>query len=220
MATDSVLRIVIVDDHAVVRDGLRQVVSAYADMEVVAEAADGEEALRCVLRYRPSVVLMDISMPGWSGITTTQKVIEAVPSTRVIGVSRHVDLGIVRGMLGAGAAGYVLKQRPTRGLIEAIRIVAGGGTYIDSEIGDQGASGVSPTSDEPADDQHAPGLSDAETGVLRHLAEAHSYQEIAAAMSLSVADVATLRSAAMRKAGLASRIELMAYARKRRWLRP
>ena len=120
---DNMIRVVIVDDHQAVRDGLSALISNEADMEVSAEASNGQDALERVRALCPTVVLMDVSMPGWSGMTTTRKVLDACPGTRIIAVSRYDDPSVVQGMLAAGAVGYVLKQDATRDLIDTIRSV-------------------------------------------------------------------------------------------------
>lgn len=125
------MRIVIVDDDAEVRARLRLIVSSETDMDVVGEASDGHQALRMVQTLRPLIVLMDISMPGWSGLTTTRMILRACPSVRVIAVSGHQDPSVVQAMLDAGAAGYLLKQNAFQELTDVIRSVAAGATHIE-----------------------------------------------------------------------------------------
>lgn len=210
-------RILIVDDHAAVREGLRHLVMAQHDMQVVGDAADGQGALRSVCALHPDIVLMDISMPGWSGVTTAQKVTEVQPLIKVIAVSRHDELSMVNAMLGAGAKGYVLKQSASDALLAAIRTVAAGRIYVDEaiRIADPTIQPVPIRRERelPAD------LTVDEEELLRLVANSRSNREIAELLTISAGNVATLRSEAMRKAGLASRIQVMAYARKRGWLK-
>ena len=217
------IRVVIVDDHEAVRHGLRAIVSAQDDMKVSAEASNGEDALECVRSLRPSIVLMDVSMPGWSGLTTTRKVIEAYPDTRIIALSRYDDPSVVRGMLDAGATGYVLKQHAARELINAIRAVAAGQQIPDSTIPD---STIRPTPDhsvdlgsgESCEDDPGGVLTEREQRVLLLIATASSNEQIARLLSISADDATLLKHQAMRKAGLASRIQVMGYAQRRGWI--
>jgi two-component system, NarL family, response regulator NreC len=213
-----VLRIVIVDDHTEIRDALRRIVDAQGDMEVVAEASNGQVALGCVQALLPSVVLMDVSMPGWSGVTTTEKVRGACPEVKVIAISRHDDPAIVRAMLEAGAAGYLLKQRASTELIDAIRAVAAGATHVDSSM--LAANG--PRVQAACGESHAPDLAapltEMEERVLQLVASAYSNHQIGCALSISADAAAALKTQAMRRAGLVSRIQVIGYARQRGWM--
>jgi DNA-binding NarL/FixJ family response regulator len=128
------LRIFIADDHAIVREGLKALVNAEPGMRVVGEAADGREAYRGIVQLRPDVAVMDISMPGWSGSEATSRLRRDCPGIRVVSLTVHEDESYLRGLLEAGAAGYVLKRSATADLIHAIRTVAAGGTYIDPNL--------------------------------------------------------------------------------------
>ena len=128
------LRVVVVDDHDLVREGLKRVIDDEDDMETVGEARNGEEAIRVVGALLPAIVLVDVSMPGMSGMDVTRAIRAASPGVHVIGVTRHRERGFVNAMLGAGALGYVLKQSPSAELIRAVRSVAVGREYLDREL--------------------------------------------------------------------------------------
>jgi DNA-binding NarL/FixJ family response regulator len=212
------IRVVIVDDHAAVREGLKALLDSHHDIEVGAEAGSGPEALERVLTVCPSVVLMDVSMPGWSGVTTTRRILELCPDTRIIAVSRHDDSGVVQGMLAAGAAGYVQKQNAPRELIDTIRAVAAGrrmaGPAIDRAPGPGGHAGAAESREDAAD----AALTEREQRVLLLVAKACSNEQIAQLLSISEDEAGAVKNEAMRKAGLASRIQVVGYAQRRGWI--
>ena len=207
------LQVIIVDDHAEVREGLKSVINGQPDMEAVADATDGVNALRLVHQLAPDVVLVDISMPGWDGVTTTEKIKLACPQVKIIGVSRHGELSIVRRMRDAGADGYVLKRNAVAELPRAIRTVARGGRHIDGygagervvASGDAGLRGKA-------------ALERQEEHVLRLVASCQSNQDIAARLAIGINDVIDVKARAMEKAGLHSRIQVLAYVRARGWV--
>ena len=213
---NNVIRVMIVDDHEAVREALRALVNAQDDMEVCAEASTGPEALQRVPVEMPDIVLMDVSMPGWSGSMTTRKVIEACPLVKIIAVSRHDDPSIVRAMWEAGAAAYVQKQTAARDLVDAIRAVAKGKMH-----GPVAHAPASPVAvEDPQSREHEPEafLTEAEERVLRLVATAASHDQIGRSLSLSSADAIALKSRAMEKAGLSSRIQVVGYAQRRGWI--
>jgi DNA-binding NarL/FixJ family response regulator len=187
-------------------------------MVVSAEAGNGQDAVQCVQAECPSVVLMDVSMPGWSGVTTTRKVLEVCPETRIIAVSRYDDPSVVQGMLAAGATGYVLKQNAPRELIDAIRAVAAGGQFFDRAMQHTPEPDIQAGSAETCEDTPDCSLDDSEQRVLLLVAEACSNEQIAQSLAISADDATALKNQAMRKAGLASRIQVMGYAQRRGWI--
>ncbi|MCA1636138.1 MAG: response regulator transcription factor [Acidobacteria bacterium] len=211
------LRIMLADDHETVREGLKLLVNAQDDMEVVGEAGDGVEAVALAQKLLPDVLVMDISMPKLNGLKATEKLKEVCPQVRVLTLSRHADDGYVRELFGAGACGYVLKQSASGELIHAIRAVASGGKYIDPKLAAKvvdtygGRAGASR-------DEARGGLSDRESEVLRLIAVGHSNKEIAARLSLSVKTIEVHKANAMRKLNLTSRIELVRFAMFQGWL--
>jgi DNA-binding NarL/FixJ family response regulator len=128
------VRIVLADDHQLVLAGLRGIIDNQDDMQVVAETTNGNDAVRLVVELRPAILLVDVSMPGMTGVDVTRAVRAAAPEARVIGVTRHRESKFVAAMFAAGAAGYVLKQSPSAELLRAIRMVTGGTDFIDSAL--------------------------------------------------------------------------------------
>jgi two-component system invasion response regulator UvrY len=176
--------VMLVDDHAVVRMGFRLLIEAAPDMRVVAEAASGEDAVRVVEEARPDVVVMDISMPGIGGLEALRRILAKAPEARVLVLSAHEDAMHARRTLKAGAAGYLTKRSAAEALIEAIRQVCQGGSFLEPQISEQ-LAGRSRTP-EPLDT-----LSEKEFKVFIALASGQSVQEIATVMSLSPSTVGT-----------------------------
>jgi DNA-binding NarL/FixJ family response regulator len=210
------LRVVIVDDHDLIRDGLKRIIDQEDGMETVGEARNGQEAVRVAGALQPAIVLVDVSMPEMSGVELTRVLRSTCPAVNVIAVTRHREPGFVSAMLEAGASGYVLKQSPSDELLRAVRAVAAGDRYLDRTL--TRAEGAWPSAGtRPASDQHdqLPVLNDTEERVLRLVAESHSNQEIAQQLSITAEDVSAIKSDAMQKAGLATRVQIVAYVRAR-----
>ncbi len=212
------LRVVLADDHAVVREGLKSLIDAEPGMAVVGEAADGLTACERVLELRPDVVVMDVSMPGVGGAQAAERIKRECPGVKVLALTVHEDKGYLRQLLTAGAAGYVLKRAAPAELIRAIRTVAAGGVYLDPSLAGKVVRGfVRPT---PGEDTAAGGgeLSDREVEVVRLTAAGHSNKEIASRLDLSVKTVETYKARALEKLGLGTRADLVRYALQRGWL--
>jgi DNA-binding NarL/FixJ family response regulator len=211
----SKLRIMLADDHETVREGLKMIVNAQDDMEVVGFAGDGREAVAKAQELLPDVLVMDISMPKLNGLKATEKIHEVCPQVKVLTLSRHADEGYIRELLGAGACAYVLKQSAPAELIHAIRAVAAGGKYIDPKL----AAKVMDTFTDRAARGEAKGtLTDRESEILRLIALGYSNKEIAARLSLSVKTVEVHKANAMRRLNITSRIDLVRYAIFQGWL--
>ena len=211
------LRVFLVDDHAVVREGLKALITAQAGMAVVGEAADGQAACEQVPRLRPDVVVMDVSMPGLTGSQATERLRKECPLVRVLALTVHEDKGYIRQLLAAGAAGYVLKRGAPEELIHAIRVVAGGGVYLDPLMAGKVVGGF--VRRPPAEAGPRGGeLSDREAEVARLTAAGHSNKEIAGRLNLSVKTVETYRARALEKLGLRGRADLVRYAVQQGWL--
>jgi two-component system response regulator NreC len=202
------IRVLIVDDHAVVRSGLRRVLEAEGDIEVVGEAGDMRTAVFETRGQKPDVVLMDLVMPGGSGIEATTAVLKEAPEANVLVLSMQDDPRYVREAFEAGASGYVLKEAADAEVVGAIREVAGGGRYVHPALG---ARLVAADAEERARADADP-LSDREREVLRLLALGHTNQEIAKMLYLSVRTVETHRAHIMQKLRLTTRAELVRYA--------
>jgi two-component system, NarL family, response regulator NreC len=202
------VRVLIVDDHAVVRAGLRRVIDAEADLETVAEAPDAERALFEAIENKPDVALMDVVMPGKSGIEGMPALLQAVPDVKVLILSMQDDPHYVREAFEAGASGYVLKEAADTEVVDAVRAVAAGERYVHPALG---ARLVQAAADERRRAEEDP-LSDREREVLRLLALGHTNQEIAKLLYISVRTAETHRAHIMQKLRLSSRAELVRYA--------
>lgn len=203
------IRILLADDHAVLRAGLRALLAAQGDLEVVGEAADGTEAIRLAQALHPDVVVMDIGMPGVSGIDATAKIKRELPAAKVLILSMHDDRGYLRQVLRAGASGYVLKKAADTELLAAIRAAARGEVFLDPAM-------AKALVDELMEPQIAaretPSLSDREREVLRLIARGHTNQQVADRLCVSVKSVETYKARLMEKLGLKGRAELVRYA--------
>ncbi len=211
------LRIFLADDHAVVRAGLKTLVDAQSDMVVVGEASDGQAALEQMRDCPADVVIMDISMPELNGAAATDQLRQQCPDIKVLALSVHEDTGYLRKLLEAGASGYVLKRSAADTLIQAIRMVAAGGMYLDPAIA---GKVVGSLLGKPVvvGDPMAAELSERETDVVRLIAQGYSNKEIATLLNLSVKTVETYKARAMEKIGLDSRVAIVRYALQRGWL--
>lgn len=213
------LRIFLADDHVVVREGLKALINAQTDMRVIGEAGDGETACQQAEQTQPDIVIMDITMPGLNGVQATVQLKRTCPQIKVLALSVHEDTSYLRQLLAAGAAGYILKHAAADDLIQAIRIVAGGGVYLDPALAGHVVARYVRV---PAISTALMGteLSERETEVVQRIAHGYSNKEIAAQLKLSVKTVETYRARAMEKLGLDSRAALVRYALEHGWLRP
>jgi len=202
------IRVLVVDDHAVVRAGLRRILDAEDDVETVGEAPDGERAVFEAMQLQPDVVLMDVVMPGKSGIEATRAVLQAVPVTKVLVLSMQDDPRYVREAFDAGASGYVMKEAADDEVVDAIRAVAAGQRYLHPTLGARLLAAESEERRRAAEDP----LSEREREVLRLLALGHTNHEIAKLLYISVRTAETHRAHIMRKLDLSSRAELVRYA--------
>jgi two-component system response regulator NreC len=202
------IRVVIVDDHAVVRAGLRLLLEAADDLEVVAEAGDARGAIFETRAHKPDVVLLDVVMPGRSGIEAIPDLLKESPETSVLVLSMQDDPAYVREAFSAGAQGYVLKEAADAEVVAAVREVAAGQRYVHPALG---ARLVAAEVEERTRAEDDP-LSDREREVLRLLALGHTNQEIAKTLYLSVRTVETHRAHIMQKLRISTRADLVRYA--------
>ncbi len=204
------IRALLVDDHVMLREGLRAVLDGEPEIEVVGESADGLDAIEQAQSLRPDVVVMDISMRRMDGISATREIRLRLPACRVVALSVHSDRRYLERMLEAGAKGYVLKEAAAKELLQAIREVARGGTYVSPQLADDprarsAGSGV------PERDAYRR-LAPREREVLKLLSEGETSRRIATQLSISPRTVETHRRNIMRKLGLRSVAELTKYA--------
>lgn len=211
------LRIFLADDHVVVREGLKVLINAQSDMEVVGEAGNGRDALRKTRDCRPDLIIMDVSMPELNGAAATEQLKRERPEIRVLALSVHEDKSYLRKLLEAGASGYMLKRAAAAEVIQAIRTVAGGGMYLDPQMAGKVVDSFvrkPPLRGEIAGSE----LSDRETEVVRLIAQGYTNKEIATRLELSVKTVETYKARSMEKLGLDSRAEIVRYALEQGWL--
>jgi DNA-binding NarL/FixJ family response regulator len=201
------IRILLADDHAVVRQGFRLILSGQADMEIVGEAGDGNQAVEQAEKLKPDVVVMDVAMPNLNGIEATRRLGEAAPHTRVLALSMHKDSVYVREILRAGAKGYLLKDSIDRDLLDAVRAVAKGEAYLSPAIADSVLTDYRRHVTDPLDL-----LTNREREVLQLIAEGKTNKDIAQALNLSVYTVDAHRGRIMEKLNLHSTGELVRFA--------
>lgn len=206
------VRVLIVDDHVIVRDGVRMILEAQPDIEVVGEASDGREALEKARQLSPSVVLMDIAMPGMNGLEATAAIRQELPDVQVLVLTMHEDYEYFFEVLRAGASGYVLKGASSNDLVSAIRAVHQGGVYLHPAVAKNLVSDYVKRMEPGEDRARYDGLSDRERQVLKLVAEGKTSQQIAEELFLSVNTVQTHRSHIMEKLGLHNRTDLIRYA--------
>lgn len=202
------IRIVVADDHTIVREGLKQLLGAPGDFEVVGEASDGHEVMERVRTLEFDVLLLDMSMPGKSGIELIKQVRAEKPKLKILVLSMHEEHQYAVRAIRAGASGYLTKESASRQLVEALRKVAGGGAFISAEVAQQLALGAMPDAKGPL---HA-SLSDREFQIFRLLAEGKSVSDIAERLSLSVKTVSTHKANILHKMNMSTPAELIRYA--------
>jgi DNA-binding NarL/FixJ family response regulator len=211
------LRILLADDHAIVRQGLKLLIDNQSDMEVVGEAADGHHALEQAKASKPNVIVIDISMPGMNGLVATRTLKQLQPDAAIVALTRHDDDRYLEELLRAGASGYVLKQSDPSEFLRAIRVVAAGGIYLDPAMTSHVADGL--LARRPAGSREArPKISERESEVLRLTALGHSNKEIADQLKISVKTVEVHKANAMQKLGLAGRVDVIRYGVLQGWL--
>jgi DNA-binding NarL/FixJ family response regulator len=204
-------RILIADDHAIVRHGVRALLGAAGDLDVVGEAADGQQAIDLAVSLEPDLIIMDIAMPGLGGLEATLEIRKRVPAAKIIVLSQYGDPEYVRRFVKAGVSGYVLKNAAGADLVAAVRAVMRGGLVLDPEVardalqdrGTPDGAGVPDTYDT---------LTDREKQVLKLVAEGHSNKEVAEMLGISVKTAMSHREHVMTKLGVHNRTELIRFA--------
>jgi DNA-binding NarL/FixJ family response regulator len=217
MATMKKLKILLADDHKMLREGLRALLHGHPGMQVVGEAANGKEVLQQAADLKPDVVVMDLSMPELNGLQATALLKTRCPQIKVMALTAHDDDSYLSQVCKAGAAGYVLKRSAGDELIKAIEIVAKGGLYFEASLASKALarqmSGAGANRETPAHD-----LSEREKEVLRLVAWGYSNKEIADELNVSVKTIETYKIRVGEKLGLRSRAQLVQYALRQGWL--
>jgi two-component system response regulator NreC len=210
-------RILLAEDHRTVREGIKLLVNAQPDMEVIGEADNGEAAIAEAQRIKPDMVVMDISMPKMNGLNATKRLRRLLPDVKILTLTRHTDDGYLQQLIKAGVNGYVLKQSAPSELINAIRAVNEGKSYVDSALTNKVLGGyvgrsASLRGESPNE------ITDRESEILRLIAWGYSNKEIAGQLGISVKTVEAHKSNTMRKLGMTSRIDIVRYAILQGWL--
>jgi DNA-binding NarL/FixJ family response regulator len=211
------LRILLVDDHAIIRQGLKLLIDSQPDMGVIAETADGHGVLQQANALKPDVVVMDISMPGMNGLVATRTLKREQPKVKIVALTRHDDDTYVDELLRAGASGYVLKQSAPMELLQAIRAVAAGGVYLDPAMTRHVADGLLAGNGDISGRRDG-AISERESEVLRLIAVGYSNKEVATQLKISVKTVEVHKANAMRKLGLTGRVDIIRYGVLQGWL--
>jgi DNA-binding NarL/FixJ family response regulator len=214
----SIAKVLLVDDHTVVRQGLKALLAGEPDIEIVGEANNGREALHQMSTLRPDIVLMDISMPGLNGIEATRQIRQEYPDVKVVVLSMHTNEEYVFQVLRAGARGYVLKQSDSLEVLTAIRAAATGGSFLSPPISGAIIDGYMSRADIRRQGAELNPLTPREREVLQLLAEGQSNQKIAELLSISVKTVETHRANTMNKLALTDKTELVKYALRKGWI--
>ena len=211
------IRLVLADDHPIVREGIKALIGLAPDIEVAGEACNGWEALAMALALRPDIAVLDMSMPGLNGITVASRLRDAGSGCKIVALTVHEEWTYLRQLLEIGMGGYVLKRSAADDLVRAIRVVNGGGAYFDPMI----AGMIADTTKRRSTDSllASPiGLSERELDVLRLTALGHSNKAIASDLALGIKTVETYKARAMEKLGFRSRVDVVRYAMDKGWL--
>jgi len=206
------IRVLIADDHAIVRDGLRQLLNGQPDMETAGEAGDGQEALEKTKSLRPDVVLLDVAMPRLSGLEVISLLRESAPDSQIVVLSMHAKETYVQQALAAGALGYVLKASPSQDILEAIRAARRGEYYLSSRLRAEVIGKYLKTRKSAPSLRGYDLLSEREQQVFRLVAQGHSTDQIADILCVSPKTVEKHRTSLMNKLGVHDRLELLKYA--------
>jgi DNA-binding NarL/FixJ family response regulator len=212
------IRIILADDHPIVLSGLRNLITAQSDFELVGDASSGMAALRLVREARPDVAVVDISMPELNGILLARRLSDEMPGVRVMVLTLHEDRAYLKQALAAGVRGYVLKRSAAENLIHAIRAVMVGGLYVDPAIANRVFDAVPQRGARQPGNINIPDLTERETEVLKLVALGFTSKEIARRLDVGVKSVETYKARGTEKLGLKSRAELVRYAAAQGWL--
>ncbi|MFB6452841.1 response regulator [Bradyrhizobium tunisiense] len=210
------IRITLTDDHPLVLAGMKALLQAVEDIEIVGEATDGQTALDIIRQVTPDIAILDISLPGISGLEVARTVATQLPQVRLLALTVHEDHAYVQPMLQAGARGYLLKRSAADELERAVRAIASGGLYLDPAIAEKAlpsSGGAHPSAESTASE-----LTPRESEVLRFIAQGFSNKEIASQLNISIKTVETYKARAVEKLGLFTRADIVRYGVAVGWL--
>ncbi len=213
-------KVLIVDDHAIVREGVKMILAKESDIDVVGEAADGRQALDMVDRLSPDVVIMDLSMPGMGGIEATKQVKGRHPTLHVLALTMHEDESYVFQLLRAGASGYVLKRAAAQDLLQAVRAAARGEAFLYPSVARKVVEDYLKRVEQGQDRERYDGLTEREKEILTLIAQGLPNQQIAQKLYISIKTVQTHRAHILEKLGLHDRTELVRYAIRKGFIEP
>jgi len=211
-------RVALADDHPIVLAGLRNLIEAESDFELVGQGTSGQSALKMIREKLPDVAIVDISMPEINGIALARRLAEECPSVRVLILTLYEDRSFLRQALAVGVRGYILKRSAAENLVHAIRAVQLGKLYIDPSLPNELPEGTATRGDKAAQTGDALGLTDRETSVLKYSARGLTTKEIASRLDLSAKTVETYKSRATEKLQLRTRAEIVRFASAQGWL--
>lgn len=211
-------RIVLADDHPIILNGLRNLIQAERDLEIVSEVPNGPAALKAIRELRPDVAVLDISMPELNGIVVARRLAGEMPAVKVIMLTLHEDRAYLKQALDAGVRGYVLKRSAAENLVQGIRAVVLGGLYIDPSIADRVFDAQARGARRQRGDSHSSTLTERESDVLKLAALGFTNKEIARKLDVGIKSVETYRARGSEKLGLKSRAKLVRYASAQGWL--
>ncbi len=212
------IRILIVEDHETVREGLKLIIESQDDMEIIGEAGDGREAIQLAEELKPDIVLMDVSMPKLNGLLASAKLKRMMPDVKILTLTRHTDEAYLQELLQAGVSGYVLKQSASVELLRAVRAVAQGGKYLDPAIAGKVFDGYAEKLGKVRGEMLGAPLSKRESETLRLIALGYSNREIAEQFDISVKTVESHKAHAQQKLNLKSRKDIISYAILQGWM--
>lgn len=216
--TKNKIRILIAEDHEIVREGVKMIIEMQADMIVVGEAQNGREAIEMAQTLLPEIVIMDVSMPELNGLVATAKLKRILPDVKIITLTRHSDEAYLREILQAGASGYILKQSASEELLRGIRAVASGESYLDSAVTGKVLSNFMEKRDKLRGDISGAPLTERETEILREIAFGYSNREIAERYDISIKTVEAHKANALKKLNMNGRKDIIRYAILQNWL--
>lgn len=211
------IRIVLADDHKIVRAGIRRIINSEDDMTVVGEANDGREATYLVQELKPEVIVLDISMPKVSGLVAAGIIKRTVPTVSILALTRHTDRAYLQELLQAGISGYVLKQSESEVMLRAIRAIADGGQFLDPAISDSIISIVSASQYKQNTGSPGISLTDRELDVLRRVARGYSNREIADQLDTSLKTIEMQKASALKKLDIRGRNQIVDFAILQGW---